>query len=165
MAPSQFLRLRIPSTIFTERRFDYCIVDEASQITLPVCLGPIRMANTFILVGDHYQLPPLVRNPEARDGGLDISLFKLLSDNHPQGVVNLEHQYRMCEEIMTLSNELIYNGKLKCGNEKVAKRTLNITRINGLERIHSSVSTAGQACTREPCWIKDLFAKGFVLLI
>ncbi|KAK5240441.1 DNA replication endonuclease-helicase Dna2, partial [Exophiala xenobiotica] len=35
--------------IFNARTFDYCIVDEASQITLPVCLGPIRMARTFIL--------------------------------------------------------------------------------------------------------------------
>lgn len=42
------------------RKFDYCIVDEASQITLPACVGPLRYAETFILVGDHYQLPPVV---------------------------------------------------------------------------------------------------------
>ena len=35
-------------------------MDEASQITLPTCLGPLRFADTFVLVGDHYQLPPLV---------------------------------------------------------------------------------------------------------
>lgn len=49
------------SPLFTEKRFDYCIVDEASQITLPACLGPIRYADVFVLVGDHNQLPPLVR--------------------------------------------------------------------------------------------------------
>lgn len=42
------------------RRFDYCIVDEASQVTLPTCLGPLRFASKFVLVGDHFQLPPLV---------------------------------------------------------------------------------------------------------
>ena len=47
--------LGVNHRIFNTRTFDYCIVDEASQITLPVCLGPIRMAKTFILVGDHYQ--------------------------------------------------------------------------------------------------------------
>ncbi len=26
-----------------------------------MCLGPLRYANSFLLVGDHYQLPPLVR--------------------------------------------------------------------------------------------------------
>ena len=94
--------LGIDHPVFSERTFDYCIVDEASQITLPICLGPIRMARTFVLVGDHNQLPPLVQNEEARNGGLDVSLFKLLSDTHPASVVNLEHQYRMCEDIMAL---------------------------------------------------------------
>ncbi|KAG0338968.1 Tripartite DNA replication factor, partial [Podila humilis] len=51
--------LGIGDAIFAEKRFDYCIVDEASQITLPVCLGPIRYADVFVLVGDHNQLPPL----------------------------------------------------------------------------------------------------------
>ena len=48
------------SPLFFKRKFDVCIVDEASQITLPVCLGPLRCAETFVLVGDHYQLPPVV---------------------------------------------------------------------------------------------------------
>jgi DNA replication ATP-dependent helicase Dna2 len=31
--------LSINHALFAKRRFDYCIVDEASQLTLPVCLG------------------------------------------------------------------------------------------------------------------------------
>ena len=46
--------------IFAKRKFDVCIVDEASQVTLPTCLGPLRFAKKFVLVGDHNQLPPLV---------------------------------------------------------------------------------------------------------
>lgn len=49
------------SNLLQRRRFDYCIVDEASQITLPACVGPLRCADVFVLVGDQYQLPPLVR--------------------------------------------------------------------------------------------------------
>ena len=52
---------RFYSPVFSRRKFDYCIVDEASQITLPTCLGPLRSAEKFVLVGDHFQLPPLVR--------------------------------------------------------------------------------------------------------
>ena len=48
------------SPVFARRSFDYCIVDEASQITLPTCLGPLSFAQKFILVGDHHQLPPVV---------------------------------------------------------------------------------------------------------
>jgi DNA replication ATP-dependent helicase Dna2 len=128
--------LGINHPLFNERTFDYCIVDEASQITLPVCLGPIRMARTFVLVGDHNQLPPLVQNEEARAGGLDISLFKLLSDTHPDSVVNLEHQYRMCEDIMTLSNTLIYKGRLKCGTEALRSASLDVPNMDGLQQRH-----------------------------
>lgn len=156
--------LGVNHPIFNQRIFDYCIVDEASQITLPVCLGPIRMARTFILVGDHYQLPPLVQNKKALEGGLDISLFKLLSEQHPSSVVNLEHQYRMCEDIMTLSNTLIYHGRLKCGTPAVACRTLQIPNMNALSQHHHtlqtlSVSGSKSICAqpaRGTCWIRDL---------
>ncbi len=156
--------LGINHAIFNQRVFDYCIVDEASQITLPVCIGPIRMARTFILVGDHYQLPPLVQNKEAQEGGLDISLFKTLSDNHPSSVVNLEHQYRMCEEIMALSNTLIYDGRLKCGTPAVANRSIVIPNIDALTQHHHnpfSVLSADpkKVCPgpiRGSCWLRDL---------
>ncbi|KAG7286606.1 hypothetical protein NEMBOFW57_008917 [Staphylotrichum longicolle] len=133
--------LGINHPVFTERIFDYCIVDEASQITLPICLGPIRMARTFVLVGDHNQLPPLVQNEEARLGGLDVSLFKLLSDTHPQSVVNLEHQYRMSEDIMTLSNTLIYNGRLKCGTEALRSAELHVPDLSALRTRHFDLAT------------------------
>ncbi|KAK4689519.1 DNA replication ATP-dependent helicase/nuclease Dna2, partial [Tremellales sp. Uapishka_1] len=136
--------LSIEHPMFFKRKFDYCIVDEASQITLPTCLGPLRMADTFVLVGDHFQLPPIVRNSDARKGGLDVSLFKLLSSAHPSAVVDLSHQYRMNEDIMTLSNRLIYENKLKCGSEQVAKQSLVLKDPKG----------CGAGC--EDCWIKSL---------
>ncbi|KOS23242.1 DNA replication ATP-dependent helicase/nuclease DNA2 [Escovopsis weberi] len=157
--------LGINHQIFVERTFDYCIVDEASQITLPICAGPIRLAKTFVLVGDHNQLPPVVKNIQARDGGLDVSLFKLLSDAHPQSVVNLAHQYRMCEDIMTLSNTLIYGGKLRCGTEELRKRRLHVPSMSALRQHHYDASSishadaprsfcAGPGASR--CWLQDL---------
>ncbi|PCG96179.1 Dna2/Cas4, domain of unknown function DUF83 [Penicillium occitanis (nom. inval.)] len=156
--------LGINHPIFNERIFDYCIVDEASQITLPVCLGPIRMAKTFILVGDHYQLPPLVQNKAAQEGGLDVSLFKLLSDAQPSSVTNLEHQYRMCEEIMLLSNTLIYSGRLKCGNAEVASRCVKLPKLHDAIKNHHATSlaeiTSGRCPgpTRSRCWLNDLLS-------
>ncbi|KIX94368.1 uncharacterized protein Z520_09754 [Fonsecaea multimorphosa CBS 102226] len=150
--------------IFNARTFDYCIVDEASQITLPVCLGPIRMARTFILVGDHYQLPPLVQNKQALEGGLDVSLFKLLSDAQPDSVVNLEHQYRMAQDIMLLSKELVYSGRIKCGSEAVARRMLEISDLDGGMAKHhftaSSLAGASNHSTQticlasSSCWLR-----------
>lgn len=157
--------LGINHPVFLERSFDYCIVDEASQITLPICAGPIRLARSFVLVGDHNQLPPVVRNEEAREGGLDISLFKLLSDAHPEAVVNLEHQYRMCEDIMTLSNTLIYEGKLRCGTESLRRKKLHIPKMTALGQVHYNASslahpgTPRSFCTGPSpsrCWLYDL---------
>ena len=106
--------------------FDYVILDEASQVSLPIALGPLRYGQRFIMVGDHFQLPPLVKNNIARENGLEESLFKILSERHPESVVELTYQYRMCGDIVKLSNYLIYDGKLKCGNDEVNNQTLEI---------------------------------------
>ena len=162
--------LGVTHPLFHQRQFDYCIVDEASQITLPVCIGPIRLAQRFVLVGDHHQLPPLVQNEGARKGGLDISLFKMLNDAHPQSVVNLEHQYRMCEDIMMLSNKLIYSGRLKCGTKTLKEAKLHVPNMAGLRNHHfgfnpvplsASVPPPEEACPgANPgwCWLADLLS-------
>ena len=84
---------------------------------------------------------PQVKNPEARRGGLDVSLFKLLSDHHTAAVVDLSYQYRMNADIMSLSNTLIYNNRLKCGTESVANQTLEFSESND------------HVCDSDSCWI------------
>jgi DNA replication ATP-dependent helicase Dna2 len=50
--------------------FDVAVVDEASQLTEPATLAAINLADRFVLVGDHQQLPPVVQSAGAggRDG-------------------------------------------------------------------------------------------------
>eukprot|EP00762_Andalucia_godoyi_P003960 ANDGO_05638.mRNA.1 DNA replication ATP-dependent helicase/nuclease DNA2 len=104
--------------------FDVCIVDEASQVTLPVVLGPLLLSRKFVLVGDHYQLPPVVRSPVAAEMGLDDSLFNQLAQAHPNACVSLTLQYRMNSDCLELANRLVYSGKLKCGGSLVSERRL-----------------------------------------
>ncbi|CAI4064053.1 hypothetical protein SKDZ_08G2110 [Saccharomyces kudriavzevii ZP591] len=128
--------LGINDVFFTlhERDFDYVILDEASQISMPVALGPLRYGCKFIMVGDHYQLPPLVKNDAARLGGLEESLFKTFCEKHPESVVELTYQYRMCGDIVTLSNFLIYDNKLKCGNDEVFVQSLTLPIPDALKQ-------------------------------
>ena len=42
--------------------FDVALVDEAAQINEPMSLAPLHLARRFVLVGDHRQLPPIVRH-------------------------------------------------------------------------------------------------------
>ncbi|KAF8686372.1 DNA replication factor Dna2 [Rhizoctonia solani] len=144
--------LSIDHPLFARRTFDYCIVDEASQITLPSCLGPLRFAEKFVLVGDHFQLPPLVKSKDAREGGMDISLFRRLSDTHPEAVIDLALQYRMNAEIMTLSNKLIYSDRLQCGSEKVATQALYLPHPSAGLAWH--VSCGGGPNSQ--CWLNSL---------
>ena len=44
----------------------------------------LLVCRAFSLVGDHYQLPPLVTSRAAEEGGLGVSLFKGLCEAHPQ---------------------------------------------------------------------------------
>ena len=57
---------------------------------------------------------------------MGISLFKRLSERHPHAVISLEHQYRMNQDIMELSNTLIYEHRLKCGTQGVARAVLEL---------------------------------------
>ena len=57
---------------------------------------------------------------------MDVSLFKSLSDVHPEAVVTLHYQYRMNKHIMSLSNQLVYQHKMKCGSEVIGDATLSL---------------------------------------
>ncbi|GAU13084.1 hypothetical protein TSUD_173840 [Trifolium subterraneum] len=117
--------LGISSPLLAGKRFDVCIMDEAGQTTLPVSLGPLRFASTFVLVGDHYQLPPLVHSTEARENGMGMSLFCRLSEAHPQAISALQSQ-----GIMDLSNALIYGDRLRCGSSEIANAKLEFSGLN-----------------------------------
>ncbi|XP_068443578.1 DNA replication ATP-dependent helicase/nuclease DNA2 isoform X2 [Clinocottus analis] len=131
----------IKHPIFTRHRFDFCIVDEASQISQPICLGPLFYAKRFVLVGDHQQLPPIVQNQEARSLGMDESLFKRL-ELHSEAVVHLNVQYRMNRQIMSLSNSLMYEGRLECGSERTATALLTLPFLLSVQSELSSYSKA-----------------------
>ncbi|KAK6119270.1 hypothetical protein DH2020_046996 [Rehmannia glutinosa] len=89
-----------------------------------VSLGPLMFASKFVLVGDHYQLPPLVQSPEAKENGMSVSLFCRLSEAHPHAIAALHCQYRMCAAIMELSNALIYGNRLRCGSAEIENAKL-----------------------------------------
>lgn len=46
--------------------FDWSIVDECGQISQPATLGALIRTHKFLLVGDEYQLPPIILSLEAQ---------------------------------------------------------------------------------------------------
>lgn len=96
-----------------------------------------------------------MRDRGARKGGLDVSLFRRLSEAHPQAVVDLTEQYRMNEDIMLLSNRLIYSDRLRCGTPEVAKRGLMLPEPGYIRTLH----TESSACV-DQCWMAQLLDEG-----
>lgn len=73
------------SPLLAGQHFDVVIVDEAGQISQPAILGAIMAADSFVLVGDHMQLPPLVVSEVAEDAGessCSLIFFMLFSPQH-----------------------------------------------------------------------------------
>jgi DNA replication ATP-dependent helicase Dna2 len=117
--------LTIPrSALLLGQEFDVVIVDEAGQISQPAIIGALMTTKSFVLVGDHKQLPPLVTSEAAEQGGYGISMLMRLADRHPSAVAQLTLQYRMHEDICELVNDLVYGGTLKCASDGVRRQKI-----------------------------------------
>ena len=106
--------------------FDCCVMDEAGQIAQPAALGAVLCARTCVLVGDDYQLPPLVVSLEAQANGMNVSLFKRFMEAHPAAVCSLTAQYRMNQDIMSVCNALIYEHRMQCASTTVAAARMTL---------------------------------------
>lgn len=95
------------------RRFGTLFIDEAAQALEAACWIAIPKADRFILAGDHRQLPPTIKCPEAISGGLDKTLMQHIVNNQPKSVTLLRRQYRMCDSIMQFPNQEFYDGLLE----------------------------------------------------
>ncbi|MFC6824756.1 AAA domain-containing protein [Halopelagius fulvigenes] len=108
------------SRVVREQAFDVALVDEASQLTEPGTLAAVNLAEKFVLVGDHEQLPPVVR----AENDLQTSLFERLVTDHPEASVMLDRQYRMSQRIQAFSSAEFYDGELRPATGEVAAQRL-----------------------------------------
>ena len=58
----------------------------------------------------------------------------------------------MNADIMLLSNRLIYNDRLECGSEEVARKCLKLSGREFLDRLH--VGGDMELCVRRKCWLE-----------
>lgn len=87
--------------------FDLLVVDEAGQV--PLYFWPFiqRMARRVVLVGDQYQLPPVLTCKH-----LELPADNVFSFCIDKETPMLETQYRMRDEIQGWSSEKFYKGLL-----------------------------------------------------
>lgn len=105
------------SRLLEGQRFGTLFIDEAAQALEAACWIPIRKASRVVFAGDHCQLPPTVKSPEAMKGGLGVTLMERIVRNKPEVVTLLKVQYRMNEEIMKFSSDWFYHGQVESAPE------------------------------------------------
>lgn len=108
--------------IVKNMNFDYVIIDEAAKASVPELLIPLLKGSRLILVGDHNQLPPMLKDQvikkcEGLDKkSLEVGLFEHLFNNFPvSNRIKLSVQYRMHETIGNMISKVFYEGGIVTG--------------------------------------------------
>jgi DNA replication ATP-dependent helicase Dna2 len=109
-------------TAMQSQSFDAAVVDEAGQLTEPGTLAATTLADRFVLVGDHQQLPPVV---QSDDETLATSLFERLIEAFPDAGVMLDRQYRMAQHIQAFASREFYDGALRPATGDVAGQRID----------------------------------------
>ncbi|MFB6284796.1 MAG: AAA domain-containing protein [Halobacteria archaeon] len=105
------------SRLMRELKFDVALVDEASQLTDPQAFAALNLADRYVLVGDHRQLPPVA--------GTEVeSVFESLIGRHPDAAVKLDRQYRMAQRIQSFSSQRFYGGEVYPADGETARQHL-----------------------------------------
>ncbi|MEA3189419.1 MAG: ATP-dependent helicase [Thermoplasmata archaeon] len=94
--------------------FDYVIHDEAGQATAPSSLCAVLRGRRLVLAGDPKQLPPTVVSIDAKEAGLDVTLFERIEQLTGRDRTRLlDTQFRMREPIVAFSNKRYYESRLQ----------------------------------------------------
>ena len=92
--------------------FDVVIVDEASQLSIPLSVAAICRTSKFIFVGDHKQLDPIIPKKSNNEMFAE-SIFSRLARIYPNDINLLDTSYRLNEQLIKIPNALFYNNCLR----------------------------------------------------
>ncbi|NQX62214.1 serine/threonine-protein kinase [Paenibacillus qinlingensis] len=112
------------NSIVKSMAFDYVIVDEAAKASVPEILIPLLRGSRLILVGDHNQLPPIIKDEVIKNcynkdkKNYENGLFAHLFEQFPSSNrVQLSMQYRMHRTIGKMISEVFYDSRIDTGIE------------------------------------------------
>ena len=111
--------------ILERRRFSTLFIDEAAQALEPACWAAIAKSDRVVLCGDHQQLPPTVKSPQAARNGLAVTMMQRLAKSKREAVSLLTEQYRMHRDIMEFPSRWFYHGNLRAA-PMVADRLVSL---------------------------------------
>jgi len=90
--------------------FDVAIIDEASQLSIPLAIAAMCRTGKYIFVGDHKQLDPIIPKGSGNEMFAE-SIFSRLARVYPE-VNLLNTSYRLNNALIKIPNDLFYVSKL-----------------------------------------------------
>jgi DNA replication ATP-dependent helicase Dna2 len=95
--------------------FDVAIIDEASQMSIPLSIAAMCRTGKYIFVGDHKQLDPII--PKGSNNEMFAeSIFSRLARIYPDEINLLNISYRLNNSLINIPNALFYDNLLKSAN-------------------------------------------------
>lgn len=91
--------------------FDVAIVDEASQLSIPLSIAAMCRTGKYIFVGDHKQLDPIIPK-DSKNEMFAESVFSRLARIYPNDINLLNTSYRLNKTLIKIPNLLFYNNLL-----------------------------------------------------
>ena len=107
--------------------FPFVVIDEATQCCELESMIPIvHGCSHLTLIGDQKQLGPVVFHPQAKQVGMNITLFERLIKLYPDLLSMLTIQYRMHPEIVKFPSMQFYDDKIQNDLDLINKRILDV---------------------------------------
>lgn len=91
--------------------FDVAIIDEASQLSIPLSIAAMCRTGKYIFVGDHKQLDPIIPKNSNNEMFAE-SIFSRLARIYPNEINLLNTSYRLNELLIKIPNTLFYENLL-----------------------------------------------------
>lgn len=112
--------------------FDVCIIDEASQLSIPLSIAAMCRTGKYIFVGDHKQLDPIIPK-DSNNEMYEESIFSRLARIYPNQINLLNTSYRLNDSLIKIPNSLFYDNLLFSDNttkeDKSKYSSLNNSQI------------------------------------
>jgi DNA replication ATP-dependent helicase Dna2 len=116
-----------PYCAFSDRlrqvEFDCVLIDEASQMTLPLAVMAMLRADKYVVIGDEKQLPPVILSKSSFEAQ-NYGLFQRLGRVSERELLNTT--YRMNQEICDWISQEFYFGELEA-DESCRDKKLNLS--------------------------------------